>query len=72
MIILMATIINNNNYNYYNGKKKSLFQGLKSMYNEIYNSIFFIYVDNNKILIYKYIANIFAKEKKHKVYLKSC
>ena len=33
------------------------------MYNEIYNSIFFIYVDNNKILIYKYIANIFAEEK---------
>ena len=24
---------------------------------------FFIYVDNNKILIYKYIANMFAKEK---------
>ena len=28
----------------------SLFQGLKSIYNGIYNSIFFTYVDNNKIL----------------------
>ena len=26
---------------------------------------FFIYVDNNKILIYKYIANMFAKRKKN-------
>ena len=28
---------------------------------------FFFIVDNNKILIYKYIANMFAKEKKHKI-----
>ena len=35
----MATIINKNNNNNYNGKK-NLFQGLKSIYNGIYNSIF--------------------------------
>ena len=28
----------------------SLFQGLKSIYNGIYKSIFFTYVDSNKIL----------------------
>ena len=29
--------------------------------------LYYLYVDNNKILIYKYIANMFAKEKKHKI-----
>ena len=28
---------------------------------------FFFIVDNNKIFIYKYIANMFAKEKKHNI-----
>ena len=39
IIILMGTIINKNNNNNYNGKK-NLFQGLKYIYNGIYNSIF--------------------------------
>ena len=48
----------------------SLFQGLKSIYNGIYNSIFFTYVDNNKILNINTLLMCLLRGKKvkHKIY----
>ena len=50
----------------------SLFQGLKSIYNGIYNSIFFTYVDNNKILNINTLLMCLlrGKKAKHKIYWK--
>ena len=50
----------------------SLFQGLKSIYNGIYNSIFFTYVDNNKILNINTLLMCLlrGKKEKHKIYWK--
>ena len=45
----------------------SLFQGLKSIYNGIYNSIFFTYVDNNKILNINTLLMCLLRGKKQKV-----
>ena len=45
----------------------SLFQGLKSIYNGIYNSIFFTYVDNNKILNINTLLMCLLRGKKQKI-----
>ena len=45
----------------------SLFQGLKSIYNGIYNSIFFTYVDNNKILNINSLLLCLLRGKKQKI-----
>ena len=48
----------------------SSFQGLKSIYNGIYNSIFFTYIDNNKILNINTLLMCLlrGKKAKHKIY----
>ena len=45
----------------------SLFQVLKSIYNGIYNSIFFTYVDNNKILNINTLLMCLLRGKKQKI-----